>query len=256
MLISFRTIEGVVEKLVEWAAAALEKSSNQPVLPHGIIVLNASANSTEPRLWDPDVATNELLKSLSKTVFHDKFKNYAKFWRERQRPIDTVEELLQCYYSSIKVIRIPTAGRSTLIADQISKLYRCIQSNCTDARLRKGGLRIILDADDLQPYLQYAFDHFANDLDIPFDFVQASFVNSPIPSDFGGNILKMAINMMDVWENVAGGAIIFTELSYMVASCIMLDMTRHGIKGKRLYIRFSSIFDFNQGLLNKYFLNM
>ena len=57
---------------------------------------------------------------------------------------------------------------------------------------------MLLDADELQPYLQYAFDHFVNDLDTSFDFVQASFVNSPIPSDFGGNILKMAINMMEV----------------------------------------------------------
>jgi hypothetical protein len=90
---------------------------------------------------------------------------------------------------------------------------------------------MLLDADELQPYLQFAFDHFACDLDTPFDFVQASFVNSPIPSDFGGNILKLAINMMDVWENVASGPILFTELSYMVASCIMLDSARHGIKG-------------------------
>lgn len=176
-------------------AAALENSSNQPVLPLVIIVLNASDNSTAPHLWDPDVATSVLLSSLSETVFYDK---YASFWRERQNPISTVEELLLSYYTSIKVIRIPTAGRPTLIADRIRKLYTCIQSNCTTARLRKGELRMLLDADELQPYLQYAFDHFVNDLDTSFDFVQASFVNSPIPSDFGGNILKMAINMMEV----------------------------------------------------------
>ena len=38
---------------------------------------------------------------------------------------------------------------------------------------------------------------FACDLDNPFDFVQASFTNSPIPQDFGGNILKLAINLME-----------------------------------------------------------
>jgi hypothetical protein len=228
-----RTIESVFEKLVDWAAAALEKSSNQPVLPHAIIVLNASENSTEPHLWDPDTATKSLLRSLSGTIMkNDKFKKYATFWRERQRQVNTVEELLLSYYSSIKVLRIPTHGRPNLIAEQVSKLYRCIQNSCTTARLLKGGLRMLLDADELQPYLQFAFDHFAYDLDTPFDFVQASFVNSPIPSDFGGNILKLAINMMEVWENVAGGPLLFTELSYIVASCIMLDSARHGIKGK------------------------
>lgn len=221
------------EKLVDWAAAALEKSSNQPVLPHAIIVLNASENSTDQHLWEPGVATKTLLESLSGTILkNEKFKKYATFWRERQRQVDTVEDLLLSYYSSIKVIRIPTHGRPNLISEQVTRLYHCIQDNCTTARLRKGKLRMLLDADELQPYLQFAFDHFACDLDTPFDFVQASFVNSPIPSDFGGNILKLAINLMEVWRNVASGLLIFRELSYMIASCIMLDSARNGIKGK------------------------
>jgi hypothetical protein len=97
---------------------------------------------------------------------------------------------------------------------------------------------MLLDADELQPYLQTAFDHFASNLDTPFDFVQASFSNSPIPLDFGGNILKLAINLMEVWKNKADGSTIFVELSYMVASCIMLDSARHKIRGvHRLTLR-------------------
>jgi hypothetical protein len=99
------------------------------------------------------------------------------------------------------------------------------------ARERKAALRMLLDAEELQSYLQFAFDHFAVSLDRPFDFVQASFSNSPIPLDFGGNILKLAINLMHVWENKADTRVIFQELSYMVASCIMLDTARRGIKG-------------------------
>lgn len=89
---------------------------------------------------------------------------------------------------------------------------------------------MLLDAEELQSYLQVAFDHFAVSLERPFDFVQASFSNSPIPLDFGGNILKLAINMMRVVENLSIRAIL-GELSYMVSSCIMLDATRCGIKG-------------------------
>ena len=47
-----RVIEVVIEQLIQWAAAALETSSNQPVLPHAIIVLNVSENATDPELWD------------------------------------------------------------------------------------------------------------------------------------------------------------------------------------------------------------
>lgn len=89
---------------------------------------------------------------------------------------------------------------------------------------------MLLDAEELQSYLVYAFDHFAVSLDQPFDFVQASFSNSPIPLDFGGNILKLAIILMRAWgaQNLRT---IFQEISRMVASCVMLDTTRRGIKG-------------------------
>lgn len=60
-----RVIESVFEKLVDWAAAALEKSSNQPVLPHAIIVLNASDNSTNAELWDIDVRNSKASLQLN-----------------------------------------------------------------------------------------------------------------------------------------------------------------------------------------------
>ena len=218
---------------MDWAAAALEKSSNQPVLPHAIIVLNASEYNIPPELWSTRKATTELLESLSKTVYQNAtFKKYAQFWRERHRQIETIDQLLHAYYSSIRVVRIPTRGRPNLIQDQIQKLQLGINSACDFARKRKAELRMLMNADELQPYLHFAFDHFACDLETPFDFVQASFKNSPVPHDFGGNILKLAISLMDAWVNTIDGEIIFEELSYMVASCIMLDSARSKIRGK------------------------
>lgn len=61
--------------------------------------------------------------------------------------------------------------------------------------------------------------------------MQASFANNPIPPDFGGNILKLAINIMEVWRDRLDGLHIFKELSFMVASCIMLDSARHRTLG-------------------------
>jgi hypothetical protein len=89
---------------VEWAAAALEMSSNQPVLPHVIIVLNATENEIEEWQWDPDRATAAVLESIAKTTFQNAtFQKYARFWRERKRAIETVEQLILSYYSSIRV---------------------------------------------------------------------------------------------------------------------------------------------------------
>ncbi len=93
---------------------------------------------------------------------------------------------------------------------------------------------MLLDAAELQSYLQCAFDHFAQTLDVAFDFVQASFINNPIPFDFGGNILRLAISIKERKTPNHGRAdpkAIFEELSAMVASCIMLDSVRHEIRG-------------------------
>ncbi|PVI00816.1 hypothetical protein DM02DRAFT_592134 [Periconia macrospinosa] len=227
-----RVIESVFEQLVNWAAAALEMSSNQPVLPHAIIVLNASENDIDTQQWDPSLATESLLESISRTVYRNPtFKKYAQFWRERKKHIESVRQLMESYYSSIQVVRIPAEGRPQLIKQQVMRLYNGIHDACGAARNRKAQLRMLLDAEELQSYLQCAFDHFALALDRPFDFVQASFSNSPIPLDFGGNILKLAINLMHIWENKADVQVIFQELSYMVASCIMLDSTRNKNKG-------------------------
>jgi hypothetical protein len=127
-------------------------------------------------------------------------------------------------------VRIPAEGRPKLIQKQTEKLYTEIQRGCQVSRERKAALRMLLNAEELQSYLQCAFDHFARTLDDAFDFVQASFFNNPIPLDFGGNILKLAINMMEQKEHTDARSI-FDKLSYMVASCIMQDSVRHNIKG-------------------------
>ena len=132
-------------------------------------------------------------------------------------------------------MRIPAAGRPKLIQEQIEKLYGTIESGCKLVRDRKSSLRMLLDAAELQSYLQCAFDHFALNLDVPFDFVQASFINNPIPFDFGGNILRLAISIMERQTPKNGRPdprAIFQELSALVASCIMLDSVRHEIRGE------------------------
>ena len=181
---------------------------------------------------------------------NETFKKYSQFWRERGRQINNLEELILSYYSSVQVIisdkshsqslltstgqilRVPADGRPALMLTQVEKLYHGILTACIASRLSKASLRMLLDVDDLQSYLQYAFNHYSGTLSSPFDFVQASFTNSPIPPDFGGNILKLAINMMNHLEERVRAKTIFTELSYMVASCIMFDSARHNIRGK------------------------
>ncbi|KAL4750029.1 hypothetical protein BDW72DRAFT_121271 [Aspergillus terricola var. indicus] len=227
-----RVAENVIDQLIDWATAALEKSSNQPVLPHAIIVLNAAENSTDPRLWDIDESTDHLMESMNEAILRNhNLRARVEFWAPRQRRITSIRELLLSYYSDIRVVRVPERGRPKLINQQIERLYEEVRIACRKSREAKHKLRMLLNSDELQPYLQYAFDHFSRDLEMPFDFVQASFANSPIPSDFGGNILKLAINILDVWSDCLDGPAIFRELSYIVASATMLDSARRKTLG-------------------------
>jgi energy-coupling factor transporter ATP-binding protein EcfA2 len=234
-----RVIESVFERLIEWAAAALETSSNQPMLPCAIITLNASETNIAPELWDVESGTNNLLESLAQTVHSNScFQKFAQFWNDRSTKITTLKDLVLCYYSSIQIVRIPAAGRPKLMKEQCEKLYTGIVQGCAAARKLKQSLRLLLNATELQSYLQYAFDHFAHTLDEPFDFVQASFVSNPIPMDFGGSILRLAISMMEHQIGQADAFSIFQQLGSMVASCIMLDSVRHQIRGRLIpYVR-------------------
>lgn len=201
------------------------------MLPCAIIALNASEINIAPALWDVETETNNLLESLAQTVHSNTcFQKFSQFWKDRSSPITTLKDLILCYYSSIRIVRIPAAGRPKLMQEQCEKLYSGIIQGCSEVRKLKQSLRLLLNATELQSYLQYAFDHFAQTLDEPFDFVQASFVTNPIPVDFGGSILRLAIGMMGRVKPDA--ATIFQDLSSMVASCIMVDSVRHQIRGK------------------------
>ena len=110
-----RAIENVIEQLIDWAAAALETSSNQPVLPHAIIVLNVFDNTSDATLWDVNRSTIDLLDKVSRAVHQNhKLRKFAEFWRGVGRQIETVEMLLLSYYSSICVVRVPEKGASEI----------------------------------------------------------------------------------------------------------------------------------------------
>ena len=117
------------------------------------------------------------------------------------------------------------------------KLYEEICRACRESRKKKQSLRMLFSEEEFHRYLQSAFDHFADNLHDPFDFVQTSVMNSPIPPDFGGNILKLAINVMTAnakskRRGVLSAGSIFYELSFIVPSCIMLDKERQSRRGE------------------------
>ena len=217
----------MLTKLIRWAAASFEKSLGQPALPHLIIALNATDLSIDPTQWDVKEATQKLLSDVESSIERiPALQAQLEEWRTKGRSIKTTKDLLECYYSSITVVRIPAKGRYMLIDEQVEKLHTEIVVKCSHSHYWKRKVRMLSMSEDLQLYLQFAFDHFAQNLDTPFDFVKVALHINPIPSDFGGNILKLAVAIKDC-QKTWNIALIFEHLSLMVASCIMLDIHRH-----------------------------
>ncbi|KAM0796183.1 acyl transferase/acyl hydrolase/lysophospholipase [Usnea florida] len=238
-----RTIEGVAEKLLEWGSKAVQHSVNQASRPHAIIVLNKADSTGDETWWDMDDAKTWLFKNLDKHVMSNpRFSAYRNYLQSNNR---TTEQLLQIFYPSVKVVRIPALsngiGRPNLIKEQMSKLYTTMKEACEEVRQCKEDNRLLLNADQFSPYLQLAFDHFTSDdgLTKPFDFVQASFLTSPISSDFASNIERLGIlltpqlRQQDI-EPSATPALssVVQKISFMAAPAIMLDAARNGRLGK------------------------
>ena len=221
-------------RLLNWAYTSIESATNQNVLPHIIIVLNKSNALLEDEEFDVETATKKLLSEADQSLeTNSDIRSHVQYWRSKRRTVDSAKDLLTCYYSSIKVIRIPDKGRYMLMDRQIKNLHNQIAFCCRGSHEGKLQARRDLNADELGECLQSGLDHFTHFLDIPFDFLEFSWGLNPIAPGFGGNILRLAIaikNCRRLWS----GEDIFKHLGHMVASCIMLDYVRHRIKGESL----------------------
>lgn len=244
----------VLTKLLEWGVSALEKSINQPALPHCIVALNSTDPGVDEREWDIDYATQSLLSTVSRALDYvegvPRFRELAEHWRSLGKHIFTVEDLILRYYSSFKVVRIPARPRYTTINEQISKLHEVIKKNCEDSFRSKRRARMLTNADELNTYLQSGFDHFTTHLDLPFNFMEVSLLRNPIPNDFGGHILQLCTTLSSQQPNHQPGRVawMFEKLSVMLASCVLLDCARFR-KGRvdELFGNYEKFFDYAMG---------
>lgn len=199
-----------------------------------MIALNATDTKIGQEEWNPEYATTLLMSHVAGAISRDPmYSELREYWVQRGRRIRTMQDLLECYYSSITVVRIPGEGRYMMIDEQVKKLHNIISHRCTESFNTKRRSRMLSNSDNLNVYLQCAFDHFSQDLHTPFNFMDISVKINPIPLGFGGNILKLAVAMKTRFEDPRQ---IFKQLSHMVASCILLDCVRQDLKGNLLWL--------------------
>src|SRR5947207_4287575 len=147
----FRTFHITLQLLLEWADDCLEKSLNQPILPHAIIVLNAVDIGNDEDRWDVGKATHSLMHDNRALIDTDaKFRRFANIWRLKGSKINNTEDLLRCYYGSISAVRMPAKAPNTyiFIRDQVAKLRVAIGAACDLAYEKKTIARMLSHADE------------------------------------------------------------------------------------------------------------
>ena len=221
----------VLTKLIDWGAAALERSINQPALPHCIVVLNCSDAALETEQWDADAATQTLLFTVRGAIDHaegvPQFRALAEHWRDLGRNICSIEDLILCYYSSFKVVRLPTGSQLNRMKEQVSLLRRLIGQCCQKSSQEKHHTRMLSDTVELGKYLQSGFDHFTSHLDIPFDFMQVSLAHNPVPHNFGDHILQLCLAIQRLcFRDQDSTRRLLERVGSFVASCVLLDCIR------------------------------
>ena len=230
-----RTFESkVLQQLVSWAAMSIDKSINQPTLPHVVIVLNATESGIDEKQWDPEIATSVLLDDYKDSVKHvaslrDLVARLAALHVDKK--ISTTRELLESYYSSVTVVRIPSKGRYMLIDEQIGKLQEVIASKCAASHAQKKKIRMLLNAQRLPQYVDSAYDHFSQKLDEPFDFAEEARRHVEMPVDFSDHVLNLFWSLFKNPDAAGNPEALLTKITRPLASCVMLDATRDNTPG-------------------------
>lgn len=179
--------------------------------------------------WDVQTATKRLMEHVKLAIWSDPIKKYMDKWSKKGRVIGSCEELIKCYYSNVRVVRMPSKGRNTLVKDQVDKLHLELQQACQASFKAKWEARQYCTTDELNRYLQAAFDHFITKPNEPFNFIDIALKADPIPQGFSDHILILAYNACRKTNigHAIDGPEIFRKLSIMVASYIMLDCIRY-----------------------------
>jgi hypothetical protein len=224
-----------LKQLVDWAAKSIDKSINQPILPHLIIVVNASDTNIDDALWDTEKATQHLLGDYAQSIqeVEELRKHRAQLEAELNITITSTEALLYYFYSSVAVVRIPNKSRLMQIDNQVGKLHDLIISKCAQSYASKKKDRMLLNAEKLPQYVNAAYDHFSRDITKAFNFAGEALRQTPLPQGLSDHILNLMLSLyVDHGQATKNADALLDRLSLPIASCFMLAATRDKLQGQ------------------------
>lgn len=188
-----------------------------------------------------DFTTRDQLTKRMNVIKIDPFlQGLVTKWGDRGKNINTLEQLLLCYYSGVKIICIPHAlAPPSLINRQYRKLYMEIEVASEDSRRIRAGAGLLMNSEELDVYTTYAFEHFSKNPSKPFNFLATAFIHNPVPATFKDHISKIANHLsLRSQKPTDSGEDIFRTLAPLTASYILLDVSRNRYPRRGMYASF------------------
>jgi len=166
------------------------------------------------------------------SVSSDNVARLAYQWRtQRKKAINSLNDLILCYYSDFKIICIPSANDPPhIINQQYTKLGELIATGARDSENARKIAGLLMTTEDLDYYLEQGFDHFSTSK-LPFNFLQAAVQAKPVSIGFSDHLLRTALILLKQRPNDSGSQLL-ENLAPIVASCIFLDVIRKRIPYK------------------------
>lgn len=192
-----RALERDIVRLLEWANSVRTSAVNRALLPHLVVVLNLSEPDSSQRadqssFWDPEVTTATILNEHQNALFDNETIRKHRITLERLGTrVQTLEELLNYFYSSVQFIRLPNGKDCARLSRQLQLLHSMINCTSSSAQEAKRCAKMRLPSEDLNLFFRLAFDHYSTKLDIPFSFLETIFSLHPLPN-------KLASNYFDI----------------------------------------------------------
>ncbi|KAM5374706.1 hypothetical protein ACJZ2D_006350 [Fusarium nematophilum] len=202
-----RMMEHVIVKLLEWAQNSQKTAVNRAILPHLIVVLNMSPGDITD--WDASRATTAILdEHLGALESNPIISTYRWMLNQlRNTPITTVRELLKDCYSSVEFIPVPGAENQHLFSQQVRALDSLIYEATEQAKRTKIEARGLLNSETQDLMFKKAFEHYRNNLERPFDFLESLLASNPLDHSLSATFFELLRAAMIAYQSAT------TELS-------------------------------------------
>jgi hypothetical protein len=213
-----RTTGNDMEQLISWAYDAHGRTANQEVKPALLYIINQD-NLLDFETWtDIDKATKIVLAKLRRS---ERFSKEQSLWRERGRHIETADQLLLCYYSSVKVVFIPQFLPDHPICEAVDvhKQYNILYRQIADLSWVSSNLRervgVLFDLETLTRHSMRVLNSLSNNFESSVDLHKLAEPFQAYPTNFKSHVLNFLSSAYEFYprENATGHQVIGSEIS-------------------------------------------